>query len=51
MIELIHLVKRFGDLVAVNAVDLVVPRGQFFALLGPERAQANDDSEDPRRLS
>ncbi|HRZ39091.1 MAG TPA: ABC transporter ATP-binding protein, partial [Candidatus Paceibacterota bacterium] len=38
MIELIHLVKRFGDLVAVNAVDLVVPRGQFFALLGPNAA-------------
>ncbi|HOY57146.1 MAG TPA: ABC transporter ATP-binding protein [Verrucomicrobiota bacterium] len=38
MIELIHLVKRFGDLVAVSAVDLVVPRGQFFALLGPNAA-------------
>ena len=38
MIELIRLVKQFGDLIAVNAVDLVVPRGQFFALLGPNAA-------------
>ena len=27
--------KRFGDLVAVDALDLEVPRGSFFALLGP----------------
>ncbi len=27
--------KRFGDVVAVDAVDLDVPRGAFFALLGP----------------
>jgi len=27
MIELIHLVKRFGDLVAVNDISLEVPRG------------------------
>lgn len=38
MIELIHLVKRFGDLVAVNDVSLTVERGRFFALLGPNAA-------------
>ena len=38
MIELQHLVKRFGDLVAVNDVTLHVPRGEFFALLGPNAA-------------
>ena len=27
--------KRFGDLTAVDALDLEVPRGSFFALLGP----------------
>ena len=27
--------KRFGDLVAVDALDLEIPRGSFFALLGP----------------
>jgi ABC-2 type transport system ATP-binding protein len=38
MIELVHLVKRFGDLVAVNDVSLSVARGEFFAVLGPNAA-------------
>jgi ABC-2 type transport system ATP-binding protein len=38
MIELIHLVKKFGDLVAVNDLSLTVPRGEFFAVLGPNAA-------------
>lgn len=38
MIELEHLVKRFGDLVAVNDVTLTVSRGEFFAVLGPNAA-------------
>src|SRR5437763_16896814 len=38
MIELVHLVKRFGELVAVNDLSLAVPRGQFFAVLGPNAA-------------
>jgi ABC-2 type transport system ATP-binding protein len=38
MIELINLVKKFGDLVAVNDVTLTVPRGEFFAMLGPNAA-------------
>jgi ABC-2 type transport system ATP-binding protein len=38
MIELVQLVKRFGDLVAVNGLSLVVPPGEFFALLGPNAA-------------
>ncbi|MBI3417485.1 MAG: ABC transporter ATP-binding protein [Verrucomicrobia bacterium] len=38
MIELIHLCKRFGDLVAVNNLSLTVPRGEFFAVLGPNAA-------------
>jgi len=38
MIELIHLVKRFGELVAVDDISLEVPRGQFFAVLGPNAA-------------
>jgi len=38
MIEVLHLVKKFGDLVAVNDLTLTVPQGQFFALLGPNAA-------------
>ena len=38
MIELIHLVKTFGDLVAVNDLSLAVPQGEFFAVLGPNAA-------------
>ncbi len=38
MIELDHLVKKFGDLTAVNDLSLVVPKGEFFAVLGPNAA-------------
>jgi ABC-2 type transport system ATP-binding protein len=38
MIELIDIEKRFGDLVAVAGVSLTVPRGEFFAVLGPNAA-------------
>src|SRR5881296_1458279 len=38
MIELLHIVKKFGDLVAVNDLSLTVERGEFFAVLGPNAA-------------
>jgi ABC-2 type transport system ATP-binding protein len=38
MIELDQLVKKFGDLTAVNGVSLRIGRGEFFALLGPNAA-------------
>jgi ABC-2 type transport system ATP-binding protein len=38
MIELIHIVKRFGDVVAVNNLSLMVNRGEFFVVLGPNAA-------------
>jgi ABC-2 type transport system ATP-binding protein len=38
MIELVHVVKRFGELTAVNDVSLTVPSGEFFVLLGPNAA-------------
>ena len=38
MIELVHLVKKFGDLVAVNDLSLTISRGEFFAMLGPNAA-------------
>jgi len=34
-LELRSITKRFGDVVAVNGIDLVVPNGEFFSLLGP----------------
>src|SRR5580704_514099 len=38
MIELEHLSKKFGDLLAVNEVTLKIDRGEFFAVLGPNAA-------------
>jgi spermidine/putrescine transport system ATP-binding protein len=34
-VTLVALTKRFGDVVAVDAIDLHVPGGEFFSLLGP----------------
>jgi ABC-2 type transport system ATP-binding protein len=38
MIELHHITKKFGDLIAVNDLSLSVERGEFFAVLGPNAA-------------
>ena len=38
MIQLEHLVKKFGGLTAVNDVSLTIGRGEFFAMLGPNAA-------------
>jgi ABC-2 type transport system ATP-binding protein len=38
MIELDHLVKKFGDITAVSDVSLRIGRGEFFAMLGPNSA-------------
>src|SRR6476469_7078987 len=38
MIELLHVVKRFGDLTAVDDLSLTVNKGEFFAILGPNAA-------------
>jgi ABC-2 type transport system ATP-binding protein len=38
MIELVNLVKKYGDLTAVNDLSLTIPRGEFFAMLGPNAA-------------
>lgn len=38
MIELKGLVKKFGDRVAVNALNLTIEQGQTFGLLGPNGA-------------
>jgi ABC-2 type transport system ATP-binding protein len=38
MIELLHVVKKFGELAAVNDLTLTVPRGECFVILGPNAA-------------
>lgn len=38
MIELVHVVKKFGDLTAVNDISLTIRQGEFFAMLGPNAA-------------
>jgi ABC-2 type transport system ATP-binding protein len=38
MIELARIVKKFGDLVAVNEVSLTIRQGEFFVILGPNAA-------------
>lgn len=37
-VEIEHLVKRFGDLAAVNDVSLKIKKGEIFGLLGPNGA-------------
>ncbi len=34
-VELIHVTKRFGDVVAVDDLSLIIQEGEFFSLLGP----------------
>ena len=34
-IQLINLVKRFGDVEALKGISLDIPKGEFFSLLGP----------------
>jgi len=37
-LEIAGLVKRFGGIAAVDALDLTIPQGEFHALLGPNGA-------------
>jgi spermidine/putrescine transport system ATP-binding protein len=34
-VQLVDLVKRFGDFTAVDGLNLRMPSGEFFSLLGP----------------
>ncbi len=38
MIEVRSLAKHFGELRAVDGIDLTIPQGEFFAFLGPNAA-------------
>ena len=45
-ISLRGVVKRYGAIVAVDGLDLEVPAGVCFGLLGPERRRQVDDDAD-----
>ena len=47
-IETRGLTKRYGDVVAVDRLDLVVPTGSVVALLGPERRREDHHGADDR---
>ena len=34
-VTLVDLVKRFGDVAAVDGINLEMPSGEFFSMLGP----------------
>src|SRR5438128_2267180 len=34
-VQLVGLVKRFGEVTAIDGIDLEIPGGEFFSLLGP----------------
>src|SRR5207245_11653696 len=34
-VQLVDLVKRFGEFTAVDGINLQMPSGEFFSLLGP----------------
>ena len=38
MIEIIELIKKFGELIAVDHLNLEIKSGEFFAVLGPNAA-------------
>jgi ABC-2 type transport system ATP-binding protein len=38
MIDIEHLTKNFGSLIAVNDLSLSIPKGEFFIVLGPNAA-------------
>ena len=38
MIQLTQLTKKFGDLLAVDDINLTIAKGEFFAMLGPNAA-------------
>ena len=45
-IETFDLTRRFRRNEAVNGLNLKVPAGSIFALLGPERGRKDDDAQD-----
>ena len=49
-VEVVGVRKTYGDVVAVDDVDLRVGAGTFFTLLGPSGSGQDDDTAHDRRL-
>ncbi len=41
LIQTLNLTRRFGDVLAVNGLELAVPQGSVYAFLGPNGAVPN----------
>jgi len=50
MIELHDLRKNFGELKAVDGINLNIPSGQFYVALGPNAAGKTTDFEEARDM-
>ena len=49
-VRLEGVTKRFGEVTAVDDLTLEIPRGAFFAMLGPVGLRQDDDAAHDRRL-
>ena len=49
-VRLVDVVKRYGEAVAVDHINLEVQSGEFFSLLGPVRLRQDHDPADDRRV-
>ncbi len=49
-VSLIAVRKTFGDVVAVDSIDLEILRGEFFTMLGALGLRQDDDVAPHRRL-
>ncbi len=48
-LELVQLTKMYGDVTAVDAINLKIPAGSYCCLLGPVRLRQDIDAAHDRR--
>ena len=49
-VKLVDVVKRYGEAVVVDHINLEVETGEFFSLLGPVRLRQDHHPADDRRV-
>ena len=49
-VKLVDLVKQFGDVTAVDGINLQMPAGEFFSMLGPSGLRQDHHAADDRGL-